>query len=258
MIYNNFHHKIGELKPLIVIDKLNNYINNHNIEDINYNIASFIVNNIESVPNYNITELSKLCFVSQATVSRFIKKLGYVDYNAFKEECLLYIEQVKNNIDNNYTDINLLSQDLKLFYSKIDYIDINNVASTINSYDKVYISGLNYCYLMAQYFQMECHPFGKIVKVIEDNEEIQNISSDSLLLIFTTSGNFFNGNRIIKEYIRNCKGEKLVISIQDLDNKTKKLFNKHLILDIDIGVKNSRYVMMALLDNIIEELKNAR
>jgi DNA-binding MurR/RpiR family transcriptional regulator len=69
---------------LIVIDKLNNYINNHNSEDINYNIASFIVNNIESVPNYNITELSKLCFVSQATVSRFIKKLGYIDYNAFK------------------------------------------------------------------------------------------------------------------------------------------------------------------------------
>ncbi|MGG7078502.1 MurR/RpiR family transcriptional regulator [Clostridium sardiniense] len=243
---------------MIIIDKLNNYINNHNSEDINYNIASFIVNNIESIPNYNITELSKLCFVSQATVSRFIKKLGYIDYNAFKEECSIYIEEVKNNIDNNYTDINLLSQDLKLLYSKINHIDINNIASVINSYDKVYISGLNYCYLMAQYFQMECHPFGKIVKVIEDNEEIQDIGSDSLLLILTTSGNYFNGNRIVKEYIRNCKGKKLVISIQNLDNKIKNLFNKYLILDMNIGVKNSRYVMMALLDNIIEALKNAR
>lgn len=243
---------------MIVIDKLNNYINNHNSKDINYNIASFIVNNIESAPYYNITELSKLCFVSQATVSRFIKKLGYIDYNAFKEECLIYIEQVKNNIDNNYTDINLLSQDLKLLYSKIDYIGIKNIASIINSYDKIYISGLNYCYLMAQYFQMECHPFGKIVKVIEDNEEIQDIGSDSLLLIFTTSGNYFNRDRIIKEYIRNCKCKKLVISIRNLENGIRKLFNKHLILDIDIGVKNSRYVMMALLDNIIEELKNAR
>jgi len=243
---------------LIVIDKLNNYINNHNSEDINYNIASFIVNNIESIPNYNITELSKLCFVSQATVSRFIKKLGYIDYNTFKEECLIYIEQVKNNIDNSYIDINLLSQDLKLLYSKVNYLDINNVVSTINSYDKVYISGLNYCYLMAQYFQMECHPFGKIVKVIEDNEEIENISSDSLLLILTTSGNFFNGNRIIKECIRNSKCEKLIISIQNLDSKIKKIFNKHLILDIDAGIKNSRYIMMALLDTIIEELQNAR
>ena len=243
---------------MIVIDKLNNYINNHDSEDINYTIASFIVNNIESVPNYNITELSKLCFVSQATVSRFIKKLGYIDYNAFKEECLIYIEHVKNNIDNNYTDINLLSQDFKLLYSKIHYIDIKNIALIINSYDKIYISGLNYCYLMAQYFQMECHPFGKIVKVIEDNEEIQDIGSDTLLLILTTSGNYFNRNRIVKEYVGNCKGEKLVISIQNLDNRIKKLFNKHLILDIDIGVKNSRYVMMALLDNIIEELKNVR
>lgn len=60
---------------------------------------------------------------------------------------------------------------------------------------------------MAQYFQMECYPFGKIVKVIGYNEEIQNIDSDSLLLIFTTTGNYF---------------------------------------------------MMALLDNIIEELKNVR
>ena len=242
----------------MVIDKLNNYINNHNSEDINYNIASFIVNNIERTPYYNITELSKLCFVSQATVSRFIKKLGYADYNDFKEECLIYIEQIKNNIDNNYTDINLLNEDLKLLYSKIDHIDINNIASIINSYDKIYVSGLNYCYLMAQYFQMECYPFGKIVKVIGYNEEIQNIGSDSLLLIFTTTGNYFNKNRIVKEYIRNCKCEKLVISIRNLENGIIKLFNKNLILDMDIGVKNSRYIMMALLDNIIEELRNVR
>lgn len=171
---------------------------------------------------------------------------------------MAYIEQVKDNINNNYTDINLLIQDLKLLCNKLDNIDINNIASIINSYDKVYISGLNYCYIMAQYFQMECHPFGKIIKVIEDNEEIQNVDSDSLLLILTTSGNYFSKNRIIKEYIRNCKGEKLVISIRNLEKGIKKLFNKHLILDIDVGVKNSRYVMMALLDNIIEELKNAR
>ena len=243
---------------MIVIDKLNNYINNHNSEDINYNIASFIVNNIEKAPYYNITELSKLCFVSQATVSRFIKKLGYADYNDFKEECLIYIEQIKNNMDNNYTDINLLNEDLKLLYSKIDNIDINNIASIINNYDKIYVSGLNYCYLMAQYFQMECYPFGKIVKVIGYNEEIQNIGSDSLLLIFTTTGNYFNKNRIVKEYIRNCKCEKLVISIRNLENGIIKLFNKNLILDMDIGVKNSRYIMMALLDNIIEELRNVR
>ena len=243
---------------MIIIDKLNNYINNHNSEDINYNIASFIVKNIENIPSYNITELSKQCFVSQATVSRFIKKLGFIDYNTFKEECLFYIENAKNNTRNDYTDINLLSEDLKLLYNQINYSDIKNIASIINSYDKVYISGLNYCYLMAQYFQMECHPFGKMVKVIEGNEEIQYIGSNSLLLILTTSGYFFNDNRIIKEYIKNCKGEKLVISVQNLDNKIKKLFNKNLILDADIGVKNSRYVMMALLDKIIEAIKEAR
>ena len=243
---------------MIVIDKLNNYINNHNIEDINYNIASFIVNNIEKVPYYNITELSKLCFVSQATVSRFIKKLGYTNYNDFKEGCLIYIEQRKDNMDTNYTDINLLNKDLKVLYSKIDNIDISSIASIINSYDKIYVSGLNYCYLMAQYFQMECYPVGKIVKIIGYNEEIQNICSDSLLLIFTTTGNYFNKNRIVKEYIRNCKCEKLVISIKNLENEIRRLFNKNLILDMDIGIKNSRYIMMALLDNIIEELKNVR
>lgn len=105
---------------MIIIDKLNNYINNHNNEDINYNIASFIVNNIEIIPNYNITEVSKKCFVSQATVSRFIKKLGYVDYNSFKEECSLYIENIKSSKEDNYTDISLLGEDLKLIYKKIN------------------------------------------------------------------------------------------------------------------------------------------
>lgn len=243
---------------MIVIDKLNNYINNHNSEDINYNIASFIVNNIESIPNYNITELSKHCFVSQATVSRFIKKMGYIDYNTFKEECINYIEKVTSATDKNYTDINLLSDNLKLLYKQINSSSINEVASIINSYDKVYISGLNYCYLMAQYFQMECYPFGKFIKVIEDNEEIMNIDNDSLLLILTTSGTFFSANRIIKEYLRDCKGKKVLISIQNLDFKVKKLFDKNLTLDANIGVKNSRYVMMALLDKIIEEVNETR
>lgn len=105
---------------MLIIDKLNNYINNHNSDDINYNIASFIVNNIGIIPDYNITELSKKCFVSQATVSRFIKRLGYIDYNTFKEECSIYIESIKVNKDENYTDINLLSEDLKLLYKKIN------------------------------------------------------------------------------------------------------------------------------------------
>ena len=239
---------------MLLIDKLNNYINNHNVEDINYNIASFIVNNISTIPNYNITELSKQCFVSQATVSRFIKKLGYRDYNSFKEECLLYVESVRNSKENNYTDINLLSEDLKLLYKKINQKDIKRVATLINSYNTVYISGLNYCYLMAQYFQMECHPFGKLIKAIEDNEEIKDIENDSLLLILTTSGTFFNANRIIKEHLKECSCKKILISIQDLDLKVKKLFDSSLILGANIGIKNSRYVMMALLDKIIEEI----
>lgn len=243
---------------MLLIDKLNNYINNHNSEDINYNIASFIVNNIEIIPDYTITEVSKKCFVSQATVSRFIKKLGYIDYNTFKEECSLYIENIKTRKDDNYTDINLLGEDLKLLYKKINLNSIKKVASLISSYNKIYISGLNYCYLMAQYFQMECYPFGKFIKVIEDNEEIKNIEEDSLLLILTTSGTFFNVNRVIKEYLRECKSKKVLISIQDLDLKAKKLFDSSLILDANIGVKNSRYVMMALLDKIIEELDETR
>lgn len=111
---------------------------------------------------------------------------------------------------------------------------------------------------MAQYFQMECYPFGKFIKVIEGNEEIKNIEEDSLLLILTTAGTFFNVNRVIKEHLRECRCKKVLISIQDLDLNVKKLFDNTLILDVNLGVKNSRYVMMALLDKIIEELNEIR
>lgn len=241
---------------MIITDKLNNYINNHGSNDINYNIALFLINNIGNIEAYNITELSKKCFVSQATVSRFIKKLGFEDYNSFKSECLNYMDEIKNKKIEESTNIESLNKELKLFKDKFNNIDIENIVLTLKKYNKIYISGLNYCYLMAQYFQMECFPLENItIKVIEDNEEIQNIEKDSLLIILTTTGNYFNINRIVKEYIKNSNCEKILISIRELDEKIKALFDKKYILNMDSNIKDSRYIMMVLIDNIIDRVK---
>lgn len=239
---------------LIIVDKLNNYINNNNSDDINYNVASFIINNIESIPNYNITQVSKGCFVSQATVSRFIKKLGYIDYNNFKEECIEYLEGIKSLQYDKSTNICLRKDIFDTFDNNIDFSKLREIASLIKRYENVYISGMNYCYLMAQYFQMECHLFRKMIQVLKDDEEIENLNKDSLFIVITTEGNYFDINKITKEYLRNCKARKVIISIKDLDNKIKDLFDDNLILDLNIGKSNNHYVMMALLDNIIEEL----
>lgn len=241
---------------MIIIDKLNNYINNHGISDINYNIALFLINNMGNIETYNITELSKECYVSQATVSRFIKKLGFEDYNSLKSECLNYMDEIKKKRIKESTDIELLNKDLKLFDNKFNEIDIENIVETLKKYNKIYISGLNYCYLMAQYFQMEYFSLENVtIKVIEDNEEIQNIEKGSLLIVLTTTGNYFNINRIVKEYIRNSNCEKILISIRDLDGKIKNLFDKKYILNMNSNIKNSRYIMMALIDNIIDKAK---
>ena len=51
--------------------RLLEYINDAPKKDINYEIALTLLNNFDEVKKMNITEISELCYVSPATISRF-------------------------------------------------------------------------------------------------------------------------------------------------------------------------------------------
>lgn len=77
----------------MITNKINTILNNSQQGDIDYMICNYIKMNLKEVAFMSIEELARKSFsVSKAKISKFIKKLGYDNYIAFKDDCLLELE----------------------------------------------------------------------------------------------------------------------------------------------------------------------
>lgn len=83
----------------MITNKINTILNNSQQGDIDYAICNYIKMNLKEVVFMSIEELAKQTYVSKAKISKFIKKIGYDNYIAFKDDCLLELE-IRNQVNN--------------------------------------------------------------------------------------------------------------------------------------------------------------
>lgn len=89
------------------IYKLQNIINTtYTNEDNNVNIARCLLKNINSFnKKTSLDDFADICFTSQSSITRFIKKIGYQSFNDFKADCLgVQTELQEMIIDNKATN----------------------------------------------------------------------------------------------------------------------------------------------------------
>ena len=121
-------------------------------------ISDFIFNNTDTVTHMAITNLAQCCSVSEATVVRFVRKLGYRGYNDFKVE--LAKETQKGDFENimvtgtinrddsiqtiakKYYEVSINS--LEHTMSLLNYDEIEKAAGLIIKARKVHFIGIGY------------------------------------------------------------------------------------------------------------------
>lgn len=86
----------------MITNKINTFLNNSQQGDIDYMICNYIKMNLKEVAFMSIEELARKSYVSKAKISKFIKKLAYDNYIAFKDDCLLELEIRKQVTNTNY------------------------------------------------------------------------------------------------------------------------------------------------------------
>ncbi len=64
-----------------IIDKLNE---NYHLSENERVIALYMLEHLEEIPHLSSREFAKRTYTSATTIIRFIKKLGYKNYNDFK------------------------------------------------------------------------------------------------------------------------------------------------------------------------------
>ena len=88
----------------------------------NKKIAKYILKNYDLIPLRNLNELKEEIGVSEATISRFSKILGYKNFNSFQKDFEQFAK--KNHLSFEEIKSNLQKENGNFLYSESKYSDI--------------------------------------------------------------------------------------------------------------------------------------
>ncbi|WP_110955801.1 MurR/RpiR family transcriptional regulator [Anaerosinus massiliensis] len=196
-----------------LLNRLLIILNNGKKNSTYYHIASVLLSNFDAIRNMTIAEVADLCFVSKSTISKFARYIGFDDFLEMKAASSYKSNKSSNHL--NYNDnilsymethtaeeyIDVMIDDLKLAKSSIDMSKIDQLVDDLLRYDKVAAFGLLYSESAAMDLQMKLAYNEKYILTyindVEQNEFIKNADKDTLIIIFTNSGNYIKKYQLI-------------------------------------------------------------
>ncbi|GLT13795.1 MurR/RpiR family transcriptional regulator [Vibrio algivorus] len=154
-------------------------------------VADYIQSNPEQLLIQSTNEIAQYCEVSKATVSRFVRKLGYENHQELRNELLNVREQgvpmiIQSEISN------ILQADIAALYKlneQLEELDITNIVEGIAKARKVVIVGYRNNYPVALHFRqqlLQCRNNVIVVPVAGQtvSEELVDITEDDFIILF--------------------------------------------------------------------------
>lgn len=159
-------------------------------------LIDFIESNPELVLKLSMDQLSSRCYLSKATISRFIKNIGIDGYSNFKIQLAKEISKIPpvNNVDNDLpikehfsskevakSIFDLHQQNIHNSYNNLDLNEIEAVANLIHSSDNIYLYGRGESLIVAQDLHYKLLRLGKnsILETSNGFQEVKNHNSNN-------------------------------------------------------------------------------
>lgn len=183
-----------------IISRLINFINTTSIHDMNYNIAKYLLTHITEASNMTIYDVAEACFVSPASVSRFVKTLGYTSFSLLKNDCLEYAQM--RDVVTHYPDfsngldyyIDHTYQSLKHLLNQFNEEQIHTLVKMIDTYEHICLLGIQFSQSIAMQMQSFLLSVGKMVEaplnIEKQMERIEHYKKGDMVILFSARGNY--------------------------------------------------------------------
>lgn len=157
-------------------------------------IADFFLNNTKKI-NFQSKNLSKLLYVSEATLSRFAQKCGFKGY---RELIFVYQKDLESTVAEK--DISMLSAQVRNLYWKLleesyallDEAQMKRISNMVNHCRRVCVYGMGSSGFAASEFRLRFMRTGLLVETATDSQMIRMCSSllapEDLLIAISLSG----------------------------------------------------------------------
>ena len=249
-----------------VSEKLLNFVNTAQVHDSYYDIALTLIRNYEKVRKMSIAEMADLCYVSQATVSRFCRFLGYESFKHFHEDlnhefgilddytdqfrsllrssdakaAVMYLERIRENLESVLAEENLKQ--------------IRKAADLIHDTERIAFFSHHFLWDTGRFFQSRMIMMNRYVELFQsyDNqmESARSLDENCTAIICTASGSFFTYYPDLTRTVMNSKAKVIVIT---QDTRSNRINGADLV--ISAGVTNQddsgKFAVMAVVDQLV-------
>ncbi|MCE4052207.1 MurR/RpiR family transcriptional regulator [Bacillus sp. Au-Bac7] len=206
-----------------------------------------IYNKIIEDPSYvarsGIVGLAEWCEVSQPSITRFCKKIGYKKYSDFKYTMYRYVMMKRNTVLENtepalfqhYQELLSLAEGILTKDLMID------LAKYILSFKHLFVMGLSESFIPGKLLELKLRKLGLYVSAISPSElhDIFNyVQKEDLTIIFSMRGGTIE-NPLGKFFSQreSFNGEVLLVTM-NMNSKYKELVDKTIVLP-QVNISNS-------------------
>lgn len=191
-------------------------------------IVELINKNADAIfRNATVTNLAKEYGISQASLTRFIQKLGYPSYNEFKFDIYRCEKQSLTNEDSQETILEAYSNLILMMQNVLKEEELITIAQEI-AYARTVVSiGMHKSFLPAQSFQYNMLKLAKpsVAFSSDDRHEVKHfITKEDIIILFTAEG------ESAKDFINEYKEKDIPIILITMNEKTTiRKYAKHMI-----------------------------
>lgn len=217
------------MQHISIVSELLKFINQTKQDNVNFAIAEGMLNHFKDIPSISIHELAELCYVSSASISRFVRQLGFSSYGEFKNQCRIVIDidvdySVKvtkadgkdlEPIFRRYT--NNIKENLDYNLEHIDFEQLERVAKAIFEADEVAYFGFQFATLIGQHFQQKMAESNKFVRLGDTYEKqveyANSMTPNSVAIIASLEGGFFYRSPEIFQMLKDKQAKIIAITM---------------------------------------------
>lgn len=249
-----------------VSEKLLNFIDTAQVHDSYYEIALTLVKNYDRVKDMSIAEMADLCYVSQATISRFCRFLGYENFKKLHDDMnrefrLLddYTDQFRSLLRSNDNKASQMYQErirqnLESALSEENLRNIRQAADLINSSKRIAFFSHHFLWDIGHYFQSKMVLMDRYTELYQSYENqmkcAQSLDEDCTAIICSVTGTYFSYYRDLTNTILNANAKVIVIT----QNVFSNMINGADLI-IRCGQTNQddtgKYAVLAVMDHLV-------
>lgn len=184
-------------------------------------LLRFVLGNIQTIGSYTVQDIADKTFVSKATVTRFVRKHGFSDFEDFKRQAIDFAhEDIRSALRMNDRQLAQIKREPEAFLSSYAESIANAVCNTAEHLETGFVDRLiqrmalhhtalfafDQTLLCAQEIQKDFLRKGRILEVGSTHalqlQIAKGLDPNSFALVLSSYGNYFDTHRDILDALR--------------------------------------------------------